>query len=213
MQVRSGQDSLTKTAPRVWTRRRRLLGNLVPAFFSMPLAVAGLLMMASQARDSGQILGSGLLVFFLSFPVGWFAVNLFGLFQNTQIHREMRLRLQASGRFESVPTHFVGFASPSYVGLLDPYEDVGFVLMHPDRLEFVGDSLRLSLKRDHVTRVRLRPNLYTFLGLGCWIVIDGLVGDVPIQMRMGLRERPTLLGNLLLAPRFRKELEDWIRQT
>ena len=194
---------------RVWTPRRRLLGNVIPGVVVLPFLALGLVLLVVDAQDRGDLFGRGLVVFALSIPAGWLAVNLFGLAENERIRRELTVLLSDDGALGHDARFFVGFASPSYASMIDPYEDVGFLVLHPDRLEFVGDSVHVSVKRSQITSIHLRPNLHTALGLGCWVCVDGRISDHPIRMQVALREKRTLLGNVRLAPWLRERLPSW----
>ena len=68
--------------PQVWTRERRLLGNIIPALFVMPFALVGLIWLWKDAQDKGDFLGYGLLVFAASIPVCWLTLNWNGSGEN-----------------------------------------------------------------------------------------------------------------------------------
>ena len=75
------------------------------------------------------------------------------------------------GAYPAAP--FVGCATPTYAGWLDPHEDVGFLLMEGDRLVFHGDRLNLVMMKADIATVRYRPNVHTMVGLGRWVSVEG----------------------------------------
>ena len=187
-------------ADRVWTTGRKWAGNLVPFLFALPFAAWGLWTIARDraATPPGLLLlGAGVLV-------GWIALSLFGFWGNATMRRLLAARLLPTG-----PHWFVGFASPKFAGLLDAHEDVGFLLFGDEELIFAGDSRRVALPRAAVVRVVFRPNVHTLVGLGRWTSVEGLVDGTPVRMLLEPRERATMLGNLRLSGRLRREIVAW----
>lgn len=178
------------------------MGNLVPFLSWLPFALAGLWLIA---RDRAVTpLGIGVLAF--GTFVGWVMLSLFGFWGNASMRRVLEARVNEPGE-----RWFVGFASPKYAGLLDAHEDVGFLILGKDGLVFLGDSLRVELPRENVVRVRFRPNVHSLVGLGRWISIEGVVKGTPVRMLVEPRERRTMLGNLRLSGRLKREVEAWAK--
>jgi hypothetical protein len=193
---------------KVWTFSRRAMGNLIPLLFALPfLTVGGLMMWATQ-----DFLGWGLAVFAGGPFAGWLAMNFLGLYQNRQIRHELEMRLRLDRERLPPRRFFVGVATPQHKGLLDPHEDVGFLILHSDRLEFFGDSLSLSLPREQITRIRCRPNMHSLVGLGRWVSVEGRAGDRPIRLDIELREKRTLLHNFRLSRSLLKRLQGWLKE-
>ena len=189
----------------VWTARRRVLGNLIPAFFWLPPAVVGIFLIAVK----GQLFGPGLWLLVLSTVLGWLAVNQFGFFENGWMRWQLERILKSDGKELTGELVFVGFATPTYSSMLDAHEDVGFLRILPDRLVFASESRNVEVMKSSVTEVRFRMNVHTLVGLGRWVSVEGKVNDKPIRMLLEPRERPTLLGNLLYSKKLRQKLIDW----
>lgn len=184
----------------VWTTGRKWLGNLVPFLVWLPFAAAGV---GVVARDRAVTpLGLGLLA--LGTLAGWVALSLFGLWGNASMRRLLQARLKPQGE-----AWFVGFASPKFTGMLDAHEDVGFLILGKDELTFEGDSRRVELPKDCVVRVGFRPNVHTAVGLGRWVSVEGVVKGQPVRMLLEPRERNTMMGNLRLSGRLRRDIEGW----
>ena len=184
----------------VWTTERKWLGNLVPFLCGLPFAAWGVW---TVARDRA-VTPSGLGWLALGTAVGWVALSFFGFWGNATMRRLLAARLQPKGDL-----WFVGFASPKFAGLLDAHEDVGFLIVGKDELLFLGDSLRVELPKDCVVRVGFRPNVHSVVGLGRWVSVEGVVRGKPVRMLLEPRERSTMLGNLRLSGRLRREIEGW----
>lgn len=187
----------------VWTTGRKWLGNLVPFACALPFAAWGVWIVARDRAVTPQ--GLGWLA--LGTVVGWIALSLFGFWGNATMRRLLAARLHPQGE-----PWFVGFASPKFAGLLDAHEDVGFLILGKDDLTFLGDSRRVELPKDCVVRVVFRPNVHTMVGLGRWVSVEGVVKGQPVRMLLEPRERPTMLGNLRLSGRLRREIEAWQRE-
>jgi len=185
------------------------MGNLLPAAVSLPFAGAGIAVMLVR----GQILGLGLALL-AGFPIAaWLGANYLGLYQNRKMRNEMQRRLRAAREKVTSRRYFVGAATPRHKGLLDPHEDVGYLILHADRLEFFGEKLNINLDRGQVTRVRTRPNPHSFVGLGGWTSIEATLDGSPARLDVELRERDTLLANRLMAKQLRKRLDLWQKES
>ncbi|RYG47424.1 hypothetical protein EON79_07405 [bacterium] len=189
---------------RVWTERRKALGNLIPGFIWAVPTVAGLVVMVLQ----GNLLGPGIWLLIAGTASGWLATGLFGLWDNARMRDELRGLLTARGE-KLDDSHFVGFASPRYTGLLDAHEDVGFLILKPDRLRFVGEHRIVEVHGSDISQVRLRPSVHTVIGLGGWVSVEGQVQGQPIRVSFEPRERPTMFGNARRRRSLRTAIEMW----
>ena len=183
------------------------MGNLIPLLMALPFAVVGVRMVLRDGPALGPALG-----WLAAMPlVGWLAANVFGLYQNEAMRGEMQRRLGKSEIDLGQSRTFVGFSRPGKSGLLDAHEDVGYLVVRSDEIEFVGETHRVALPRSAVHRVRFRPNIHTLVGLGRWVAVEGVLGDRPVRLLIEPRERPTLLGNRRYGVRLKRELEDWVQ--
>jgi hypothetical protein len=192
--------------PTVWNQQRKALGNLIPAVFWFVPTSAGLAWMVIHA----EIMGPGLNAVIAGTVIGWLALNQFGGYTNGRLRRQLERILRARGDSKDVGGTFVGFATPKYSSLWDAHEDVGFLLMLPDRLRFVSETRTVEVRRSEITQVRFRPNVHTWVGLGRWVSVEGVAAGRPIRLLLEPRERITMLGNLRRGVRFRRELQTWL---
>jgi len=195
------------TRPRLWTPSLKVMGNLIPAALATPFAGYGIWWMAA----SGQVGARGFWVFAMSPLVGWLAMNFWGLHQNQSLKTQLlkKLRITRPDVLQS-PICFVGIATPKYSSMLDPHEDIGYLILEADRLEFFGDHLNLSIAKKDISGIDYRPNPHSLVGLGRWVAVEGRVGDSRIRLQMEPRERRTLLGNLLFSRTLRRQIEGWL---
>lgn len=191
--------------PRVWTSRRKWLGNLVPLVFWLPPTAVGVILI----YRTGAILGPGVWLVATGQAVGWLALNFFGLWDNGRMRRDSLRNLSHRTPPPPGPVVFVGCASTSHKSILDPHQDVGFLSFGEDVIEFIGEDRRMLLARSHVTRVRFRPSVHTCLGLGWWICIEGVVEGREVRMLLEPREKDTLLGNLFLSGWLKRLITIW----
>lgn len=195
--------------PTVWTTRRKVLGNVVPALVWLPVMGAGIAVMVVRA----QILGLGLDLVAAATVLGWFALNQFGSYYNGQMRRQLERILKAQGEDLSGDPNFVGFATPRYSSLLDAHEDVGFLRLMPDRLRFVSETRTVEVMRSDVAGARFRPNVHTMVGLGRWVSVEGVSGGKPIRLLVEPRDRITMLGNLRQGKRLLARIRKWLKET
>lgn len=189
----------------VWTLWRQLVGNLLPLAVSAPLMVLGV----RQAILNGLTPES--LFLMAGFVVAaWIATNFLGPCGGWGLKSEIGRRLHQVRPFDKTEKHFVGFAKPGGPSLLDPHQDVGYLILHPERLEFFGGHTQVELSREDVQVVRYRPNPHSWLGLGRWVSVEGTSGGVQVRLLVEPRERPTLLGNRKYSSKLAARLKDWL---
>lgn len=193
-------------AERVWTPTRKWLGNLIPCLFALPaLAYAGF--RYSQTQYWAELPFLGALV--VALILGIVGLNWFGMIGNRDMAESMLKKLIVYGVDRNVPRFFVGAATPKYVGLLDAHEDVGYLLLEPDRVRFVGDTLRVDMAKSTVTSIDLAANVHSFLGLGGWVVVHGLLEGKPIQLKVEPRVHRTMLANKRERRKLLDALKKW----
>ncbi|HZH99226.1 MAG TPA: hypothetical protein VEX38_09665 [Fimbriimonadaceae bacterium] len=206
MEPSGAERKVLRKPHRVWTPGRRLMGNVLPMLIALPPAILGVVLMITR----GEILGLGLALFAVSPVLGWIATNYLGLFQNKKMKRELELRLRSSRQKLPSSRYFVGIATPTFKGLIDPHEDVGFLILHGDEIEFWGDSLNIIIAKQEIRDVRFRPNIHTLIGLGRWVSIEGEIGGKPVRLAVEVRDRSTLIGNLRRSKALRQRLLQWL---
>lgn len=191
----------------VLTAQHKLMGNLVPLAVLLSVAFLGAVLVGRSRSDA---LGWFLL---LSSPVlTWMTTNFVGLWDNRRLRAQVEFRLKTLRPRNTDRKYFVGFARPSYRSVLDPHEDVGFLIFHEDRLEFFGGELHFTLFREDYGDVRFRPNPHTWLGLGGWVSIEGKVDGLPVRMYVEPRENFSLIGNRRWAKFLMMEVKKWSRE-
>lgn len=192
---------MPRQTPPVWTTGRQLAVNLLPILAATPFLV---LAVREASRDPLTLQTLGWTLAF--FATGWLMTNLLGLIGNGGIKRQMELRFLADHPGDKRMRVFVGFARPSYKGLLDPHEDVGFLLVSPESITFQGAVHQFSVPTVDVQTVRFRPNAHSWLLLGRWIAIEAEVGGRNVALHIEPREKATLLGNRRLGKRLAADL-------
>lgn len=188
----------------VFTTSRKVIGNLLPLLLASPFLVVAI-------RTFGTTGPSVTLIYWICAFIGaaWVLLALLGYAGNGGMKREMSRRLHIERPFDRTQKRFVGFARPVYKSALDPHEDVGFLYLQPDKIEFVGSEHRVQLDRSDVTGVRFRPNTHTLVGLGRWISVEAVVVDKPVRLLIEPREKPTLIANFFFGKKLLAEIRTW----
>jgi hypothetical protein len=185
------------------------MGNLLPLAVAAPFPAFGAWRVFSQKASYLE----GMAWVALGVAAMWVAVNFLGLFKNDSMKRALHRRMQAilsPGEIPDDPV-FVGFARPAYSSAIDPHEDVGFLLLHPEKIEFFGDGRRIELLKKSIVGVQLRPNPHSWAFLGGWVSVEGIVDGAPVRMLFEPREKNTLLGNRALRKALKSRLETWLK--
>jgi hypothetical protein len=184
------------------------MGNVAPFVFWLPPTATGL----AIVLRTKNFFGPGLFLIIFGQVISLIVLNYTGLFAN------QRMRQAMTEEFDILKPHFrglrvfVGFASPHYRGILDPHEDVGFLALTAETLEFIGDQRSLMVKLEDVHRVRFRPNTHSLVGLGRWICVEGVTQEQAFEMRFEPREVGTLLGNRKLGGLIKEKIENWMKR-
>jgi hypothetical protein len=158
--------------------------------------------------QAGEITLTGVVLCFLALVVGWFAVNQFGFFGNATLKQEIQRSVLPKAGKDASNGMFVGFARPSYVGLLDAHEDLGYLFLG-EALEYVGELHQVTIAKADIIGVRYRANIHSALGLGRWISIDARHKGKPVRVLVEPREAATLLENRKRGVALRTEIEKW----
>ena len=192
-------------SPTVWNRRRKFMGNFVPALFWFPLALAGVAIAVIQ----GQFIGLGLWFLVASTFVGWLAVNFFGYYENQAMRRQLERILKVKETPIEGEFIFVGFASPNFSSMVDAHEDVGFLRILDDRITFVSETRTMEIMRADITGAKRRFNVHSLVGLGGWVGIDAKIGERQFRMLVEPREKATMLGSKPYAGRLIARIQEW----
>lgn len=160
--------------------------------------------------ENDAILGKGLWLVCGGVALGWIGLNLFGLPGNAFMRRELKRELMAKGVDFTDPHYFVGFASPRFFNMLDAHEDIGFLFLHPESLEFVGEANRVKVPKSEVRQAKFRPNVHTWVALGRWISIDCIRSNKRYRLNVEPRERNFLLMNLFAGGAMRRQIQVWL---
>ena len=194
-------------SPTVWTSGRKWAGNLLPLLFWIVPTGLGLGRMATRAEIDPQGIG----FVGLGVVLGWLATNWFGALPNRAMKGQLERILKVKKEDLGANPWFVGFATPRYSSALDPHEDVGFLVLEPDRIRFLSETRTLEIARTNARSVGSRTNIHTLVGLGRWITVEGEVSGQPVRLLLEPRTRPTMLGNLLASRSLKAAISAWLK--
>lgn len=188
----------------VLTTGKKVTGNLLPLVLASPLLYQAIRVSGTEGASMELIVWVGLFL-----VATWLLLALLGLVGNGAMKHEVGRRLHLERAFDKTERYFVGFARPTYKSALDPHEDVGFLLLHGDRVEFWGSEHRAAIRKADIVGARFRPNTHTLVGLGRWVSVEAVVDEKPVRLLVEPREKPTLVGNLLYSKRLLRRIRDW----
>lgn len=210
MEIRRGRAS-------EWNLYRQLAGNLVPFAHWLPTFLVAWLLIRLAG---GNPLANGLVLtgVVLSLTFGtWALFDRYAMFQNAAMRRALRPRLFSS-LSDPPPADrcwFVGLATQSHFGWLDTDEDVGYLVLFPDRLIYIGDRYSLFIPRPQVLGIDRTPvPFYALLGY-YWTVIrfENREGEAT-SVRILSREVDRVLSQQRAANHALWEgVRDWYQET
>jgi|CXWL01.1.fsa_nt_gi hypothetical protein len=180
------------------------MGNLLPFLIASPFAIYGI-MRALSAKNWFAL--EAIASFFAALFVAYIAVNFLGLASNRKMRMELFRRYAKIE--DSDLGWFVGIATPGYISVWDPHEDIGFMKLAAEHLVFQGDSKKLEIPRNSIRRITKKANPHSYLLLGGWIAIDGILDHKPIRLLIEPREKDNMLGNKRKAKQTLKEIQAW----
>lgn len=152
--------------PRIWTTRRKVLGNAIPFACGVAAVAIGYPAVAGWS-------------FLPAWIITYMSLNCFGFFQNAKIRQELT-DLGAKGEL-------VGFVFDRPPSLLDAHAEVGMMHLTSKRLTITTEERKLEWPLTSVIDVIERPNPHTFLGLGGWIQLE-LEGQPPLKLESRARD-------------------------
>lgn len=155
--------------------------------------------------------GASLLCAILFPAVGWLSLNWLGLWGNESMRRQVTRLYERTEPPPDWGRIWVGAARPAFRGVLDPHEEVGFLILRAEELEFFSETVRLKLPKSTLKAIRTGVNPHSLVGLGGWVVLVGEIDGQPILFRVEPRESPTLWGNVRQRRRLRDTLTQWLK--
>ncbi|MBL8041249.1 MAG: hypothetical protein JNM04_07860 [Chthonomonas sp.] len=188
---------------RQWTLQRKLLGNLLPVFASLPFWVVWLW----RVGQKGVLDPAGLGLLALAIVCSWLALNCFGWPGNSKMRIAIGRAYNAERGIFTGPRWFVGMATPAYRNPWDPHEDIGFLVLHDDRIEFFGERIRLALPHDCLTGIGRRANAHSWVGIGGWLCIEGTLNGQDVRLLIEPRERNLIVHNRTVAKQIKAEIQ------
>ena len=181
------QCIIRPVSAKVWSSRRKWMGNLIPALAWLVPTVPGLVI----CYVSGNYLGLGFWLVLSGLILGLVVLNQFGFFENSKMRAELLRIVVESGELKTKEPIFVGFASEGYSSMLDAHQDVGFLAFEKHSIVFASEARRFEIVRSSIVRVRFRPNVHSLFGLGRWICVETAERKYYFEPREGR----TLLAN------------------
>lgn len=180
------------------------MGNVLPLVLSVPFLVLAVQRAAEFGPDPLVWRYAALFL-----GIGWGMTAFFGYLGNGSLQEGLAVQRHAVAPFEKRPRWFVGLATPGFKSALDPHEDVGFLILHPEKMEIFGERVRLPILRSQIRAIRRRPNIHSWLFLGGWISIEGEREGQPFRILIEPRMSPAVLLNALARRRLLAEWTHW----
>lgn len=194
-------------AAKKWNLMRKTVGNVVPLALAFPLAlVVGQHVAMGEITMTTVYYGIGFLVAL------WLATALLGNIGHAGIRKSLAAAMNARAPFDKSRRIFVGFSTAKYKNILDAHEDVGYLVLRPEALEFFGTHHNPTISKSRVTSISFKRNAHTLVGFGGWIVIQADFAGKKAPIYIEPREKATLFGNARYRKRLKIELEQWKRE-
>jgi len=196
----------------IWSGIRKLQANFVPLAFGIVVGAwvynAKVPQESVPSTDSWNASFWGLACFV---AVSWTTLALKLLSGNASMKSALTRSLQASIKDCATRPWFVGMATPSFSSILDPHEDIGFLIIEPERVRFVGETKTIEMPREAVKLVRSRFSIHTAGLVGRWISLEGTLDEKEVRLMLEPRGCHTMIGDFLSSRKLKKELETWLK--
>lgn len=194
--------SVTK---RIWSTSRQIMGNLLPALFSVPIGVLGVML-----YEPTKPFAPFPLALIFGFPlVGTLVLNGLGLFGNDRLRAELSRQFSREHEVGDRKILFVGLARPEYRGILDPHEELAFLLVGSKSIEIYGELTRLSFTPRQLLEIKRKRNIHSWLGLGGWLELKIGEGSSARTLLVEPREFSVLTRNRKFSRELKAQLEQW----
>lgn len=171
---------------RIWTNRRKWLGNLIPFFLGVCVGLLLLPVHWILACVSGIV-------------TTWWGVNVWGFFENRKIEQELRTLTLSDGEL-------IGFVYLEPASFLDAHAEIGLLKLSIQSLEIFTEDNKVVLARSEILGVSRRANIHSILMLGGWIVIS--LADSR-ELTLESRKHHTMLGSRRRTKLLFQELMAW----
>ncbi len=167
------------------------MGNLLPGILSVPALVGGLILF----RLDDPFNSLPLLLMFGSSVVGWLLINCLGLYDNSTMRTELGRRLDRDLGAEPRRQIFIGYSKPKFRSILDPHENVGFLIIEPDKWILFGEQAKRIILTKDILEVSWRKNTHSSILLGGFLRLDYRDSTGIQTVNIESREKGTLLAN------------------
>lgn len=174
---------------RIWTNRRKWLGNLIPFFLGICIGILFLPL-------------NWILACVLGIVATWWGVNLWGFFENRKIEQELRTLTSSDGEL-------VGFVYLEPASSLDAHAEIGLLKLSGHSLEIVTEDNKVVLAKSDILGIGRRANIHSVLMLGGWIVIS--LADSR-EVTIESRKYHTMLGSRRRTKQLFQELTTWQKE-
>jgi len=195
-------------AQQVWNLKRKILGNVLPGILCVPSLIAGLLLFKIEDPFAQVPLG----LMFISPVVGWFCVNVMGLYDNSTMRSEIGRKLDRELGAESRRQFFVGYSNPKFRSIWDPHEFVGFLIIEPDKWTLFGESEKLEILTKDILGISWKKNTHSAMLLGGFMKVDFRDAAGVKTLLIESREKNSLLANKKVTRSLVKEFSQQLAQ-
>jgi hypothetical protein len=171
---------------RIWTNRRKWLGNLIPLFLGVFVGLISI--------PLNLIIGC-----LLAIVATWVGINVWGFYENKKIEQELRFQTKSQGEL-------IGFVHREPASGLDAHAEIGLLSFASDALEIITEDSSTVLPKEQIRGISRRLNVHSILLLGGWVVVSLPEGK---ELTLESRKFHTMLASRSRTKQLYKELKAW----
>lgn len=176
----------------VWNRKRKWMGNIIPALPFGGLYTAGVFIALFAPRSIQWVI---LPIAILSLVSGWFAIDRYGFWETQKMRKELESALKERGIEIEPSDRWVGISWKGGTSPLDAHLDVGFLRMTPMGVKVFGELSTYEFTWEAMTHLGWTIGIHSTMGLGGWCTVQYNTEEGNKTLKFEVREQPTMLAN------------------
>ncbi len=176
----------------VWHKKRKWMGNVIPAIPFGALYALGLFFAVFAPKSLQWIAFPSILLALIG---GWKGIDLYGFWETQKMRAELEESFRNQGITIEPTDRWVGISWKGGTSALDAHLDVGFLRITPTGVKVFGELDTYEVSWKAITHFGWTPGMHTIMGLGGWCTLKYNTESGSKILKFEVREKPTMLEN------------------